>query len=207
LVAAGDVVIQLDRGAVWAWHPRDNEWSRLPDPPVELSQGIVVWTGEEVVILGSMSASGVPAEVSPTVGAAYDPTTEEWRELLSTSHTRAAAAAWTGEEVLVVDFDNTRSAATYDPAQDQWHELPDVPLPLREGIPSAHMVGQTPVVWSRDGAVTLVDGGWQPLPDAGGSNRPVAGAGVLWSVGLDTATSPPAMSLSAARPRVERQAE
>jgi hypothetical protein len=197
LVAAGDVVIQLDREAVWAWHPRDNEWSRLPDPPVALSQGIVVWTGEEVVILG----------LSAVEGAAYDPITEEWRELLNTSHTRAAAAVWTGEEVLVVGYDNTRSAATYDPAQDQWHELPDVPLPLREGIPSAHMVGQTPVVWSRDGAVTLVDGGWQPLPDAGGSNRPVAGAGVLWSVGLDTATSPPAMSLSAARPRVERQAE
>jgi hypothetical protein len=198
LVAAGDVVIQLDRGAVWAWHPRDNEWSRLPDPPVELSQGIVVWTGEEVVILG----------VSPTVGAAYDPNREEWRELPSTSHTRAAAAVWTGEEVLVVDFDNTRSAAVYDPAQDEWHELPDVPLPLREGIPSAHIVGETPVVWSPEGAVMLVDGGWQPLPDAGDLNHhPVAGGGVLWSVGLDTATSPPAMSLSAARPPAERQAE
>jgi hypothetical protein len=141
------------------------------------------------------------------VGAAYDPNTEEWRELGSTSHTRAAAAVWTGEEVLVVDFDNTRSAAAYDPAHDEWHELPDVPLPLREGIPSAHMVGETPVVWSYEGAVTLVDGGWQPLPDAGDSNFPVAGGGVLWSVGLDPATSPPAMSLSAARPLAERQAE
>jgi hypothetical protein len=207
LVAAGDVVIQLDRGAGWAWHPRDNEWSRLPDPPVELSQGIVVWTGEQVVVLGSASASGVSAGRSPTVGAAYDPNTEEWRELPSTSHTRAAAAVWTGEEVLVVDFDNTRTAAAYDPAQDEWHELPDLPLPLREGIPSAHLIGDTPVVWSREGAVMLVDGGWQPLPNAGNLNSPVAGGGVLWSVSLDTATSPPVMSLTAARLPAEREGE
>jgi hypothetical protein len=199
LVAAGDVVIQLDRGAGWAWHRRDNEWSRLPDLPVELSQGIVVWTGENVVVLGSVSTSGASAEVSPTVGAAYDPDTEEWRELPSTSHTRPAAAVWTGEEVLVVDFDNTRTAAAYDPVQDEWHELPDIPLPLREGLPSAHMIDETPVVWSREGAVMLVDGGWQPLRDTDDLNSPVAGGGVLWSVALDTATSPAAMSLSAAR--------
>lgn len=198
LVAAGDVVVQVDRGAAWAWHPGNDEWTPLPDPPVVLSQGVVVWTGEEVIVLGSSS----------TAGAAYDPDTERWRELPGTGHPRAAAATWTGREVLVVDFDNTRAAAVYDPTGDAWRQLPDVPLPLRENVPSVQMVGDTPVVWSRSGTVMLVDGEWHAIAGADDlAGAPVTGAGVLWSVAPDRTTSPAEMRLAAVQPAAEQQTE
>jgi hypothetical protein len=76
-----------------------------------------------------------------------------------------------------------------------------VPLPSQEGVPSLHMVGETPVIRSFAGAAVLLDGDWVPVPHAAdAAGTPVAGDGALWSLQLDTTTSPPTMAFSAFRP-------
>lgn len=183
---------QLDPGGGAAWDPTADSWSPLPDPPVVLERGTTVSTGEELVVFGLAGLQG-PA------GIAYDPVGEEWR-LLAKPEVRPAAAVWTGQDVLVVDFDNTRTAATYDPAEDEWHPLPDVPLPAQEGISSVHMVDDIPVLWSYPGAAALLDGEWYPLATPDTDPHVVACDGVLWVGGFARPASSQRMTLSSFQP-------
>lgn len=200
LVATGDEVIQLRPRSASAWDPVGDQWSPLPDPPIEIWQGAAVWTGDEILVLGTTSPSGYSGFPQPTEGAAYDPETRQWRTLPSTDLVRTATAAWTGSQVLVVDFDNTRTAAAYDPLDDEWRALPDVPLPTQEGISSVHMVDDVPLVWSFPGAAVLLDGDWYPLSIPDTAAHVIPGGDVLWVIGVDGASSPPAMTLSSFQP-------
>lgn len=145
--------------------------SWLSDAPVaERGGAAAVWTGAEYLVVGgdtaatdgitvsdgSMSAVdsisvGRDGEVvdDPSVRAdayALDPTDGAWRRLADAPFpVQQAAAVWTGEELVVVDWDR---AAVYAPLTDTWRRLPD----LERGV------GSWPVTAALDGLVVLTGG-------------------------------------------------
>ena len=121
-------------GSAAAYSPATGTWRRLADPPDEVRGApIAVWTGSEVVAFGGDVDSS-------THGAAYDPEADDWRTVaeapLGALISTFSHAVWTGDQVLVAGFLRTgdddegtvgRGAALFDPATDEWIELPEAP--------------------------------------------------------------------------------
>ena len=129
-----------------------------------------MWTGSEVVVFGA----AVGADASADVGAAYNPTTNHWRDIAATplSPREQMAYAWTGHELVVwggIGFGGGRQTrddgAAYDPATDSWRMLADAPLESRWGSTMA---------WIDD--LLVVAGGYGPSAPALSSEPPATGA-------------------------------
>jgi hypothetical protein len=190
-----------------AYNPATARWRALPDPPPDQSIGGgrvgTVWTGKEVILL---YATGAPI--------AYDPDADTWRRSARPptgfiSHAADPAPIWTGAEVLVWDgsniddtsgkwIDGGRGAA-YNPATDQWRQLPRSPLSNRTWSIQAWTGRQLLVIAGSCGGAGQIrceDGAaydpaantWTPIPAlAGGAIAPEAAAAwtgselVIWS--------------------------
>lgn len=136
---------QLADGA--AYDPRAEVWTLLPDAPLGARNApAVVWTGEEVVLWGGSSGSGGSRD-----GAAYNPETRSWRSIAEAPFASAGlpVGIWTGSEMIVLAGLNSRAVAVYDPIQDRWRTLPDLPGQLQ----APNTVG----VWADGEIVTVVD--------------------------------------------------
>jgi hypothetical protein len=111
-----------------AFDPAKNEWRKLPDPPTR--QGIVAWTGHELIGWGG----GCCGDVSDD-GSAYDPETNTWRMLAQSpvGGQQSPAGAWTGHELVILSGSSPDgkpvAGAAYDPASDTWRRIPSVPAP------------------------------------------------------------------------------
>jgi hypothetical protein len=116
-----------------------NKWSDLPSAPVAPRSGHVgVWTGAEVLFWGGAST---PSGDAAGDGVAYNPATRAWRRLPKApiAGTSGAEAVWTGTELIVwggyaqcCPIDSTIHdvhAAAYDPAENSWAKIADVPKP------------------------------------------------------------------------------
>lgn len=102
----------------------------------------IVWTGEEVLIMGGSNGPGLdPLSVS------YDPSGDEWRTLASPPgidagiNSALGQGIWTGSEVVFWQED-----LAYDPAADAWHEIAPSPLSDR-AIPAVVAVDGQVWVW------------------------------------------------------------
>lgn len=90
--------------AAAAYDPMTDRWSRLPDqPPGETANAFlptVVWTGREVLIVGSRGDVGT----ARLGGVALDVRSRKWRRLPPSPLTGRSlmAGAWTGSELLVL---------------------------------------------------------------------------------------------------------
>ena len=139
-----------------AYAPAANKWSNLPAAPVDPPAGhTAVWTGREILYWGGADQARDAEGPVRSSGVAYNPRDKTWRPLAASPlHARAQhEAIWTGREMIVwggieyaVNQDSTihhPSAAAYDPANDTWRRIADVPEP-----------------WSGDGgSVVMVE--WQ----------------------------------------------
>jgi hypothetical protein len=136
-----------------AFDPLSDHWRRLPDPPAR--QGIVVWTGREMIGWGGGCCGDAEAG-----GAAYNPATNTWRKLAPSplAAEQRPIGAWTGRELVLfvsgVDAADGKPsparyarAAAYNPTTDTWRRI--APLPETRGGANA--------VW--DGRELLVVGG------------------------------------------------
>lgn len=148
-------------GGAAAYSPATGAWRRLADPP-DAAKGapVAVWTGTELIAFG-----GDPDDT--THGAIYDPQEDQWRTVseaaLGNANSSASHAVWTGDRVLLVGFFREREdeaggaqgAALYDPATDDWTQLPDAPevLPyFRDAVWTGNelvLIGPEPASGSR----------------------------------------------------------
>lgn len=122
-----------------AWHAdgaafdlATGTWRELADSPLApRSEHVAVWTGQEVIVCcGRIEGAGTSA-------GAYNPETDQWREISAPPIGPAfAEAVWTGEEMLVFGgvgiggAPNLTAAAAYNPATDSWRRLADLPYGL-----------------------------------------------------------------------------
>jgi hypothetical protein len=75
-----------------AYDPRTNHWRRIPPAPIAVTEGVVRWTGHEMLVFGSLRTDfpaactlSSPARSQCTIadarGALYDPATDRWNAL------------------------------------------------------------------------------------------------------------------------------
>lgn len=121
-------------GGGWA-----DAWERVPDGPLSpRSQAVVVWTGNEVLVVGGddrpcppTADCAVPDSPPLGDGAAYDPLTREWRRIASPPIPFSGAeTAVVGDTVFFMvrgmpGRPEARSGfLAYAPGADSWLELP-----------------------------------------------------------------------------------
>ena len=160
---------QPDTNEGAAYDPDTNAWRPLPKsglPPMELAAA--AWTGREMIALGS-AVGGQTGQNGPDVGAAYNPTTNQWRPIATTplAEREQMSSTWTGHELIVwggLSFSGFRhtlaDGAAYDPATDTWRMLATSPLGSRLGAS---------MTTTGDGLVVVV-GGNGPSTAANASN-------------------------------------
>ncbi|WP_205472068.1 hypothetical protein [Nocardioides sp. SYSU D00038] len=154
-------------------------WERGADGPLSARHSpLVVWTGEEVVVLGGHSGVPCPPNADCAVpddweqgGAAWDPATDRWRAVTTLSPTQVDAttphAVVDGEVMLQV---RPREWWMTGGNVKAWGRLPRAPLPTH-ALPTVHD-GEVAVV-ADDGRVMTftLAAGWRILPDDPGTPR------------------------------------
>lgn len=140
-----------NRGA--AFDPDANEWRPIPSGPLTGRSGhLAVWTDDELIIWGG-SLTDFNRERYDGEGAAFDPETDEWRQLSPAPLPAGydAMGAWTGTEVIVMvspmgieedDYPKFAHAATYDPSSDSWRELERPPFVTNVSPPAPLLDGE-----------------------------------------------------------------
>ncbi len=152
-----------------AFSPATNHWRQLPIN-AGVSDGIVVWTGREMIGWGG----GCCGDAS-SAGAAYNPATNTRRKLPRSPLPPAQRpiGAWTGRELIIlvtgIDPDGKpypasfARAAAYNPTTNTWRRIAPLPAPR----------GGATVVW--DGHDVLVVGGTGPRGTRAGAVLPRVG--------------------------------
>lgn len=100
---------------------------------------VVVWTGEEAIVVGGGNGSPCPPNADCTApdtmardGAAYDPESDTWRPIADAP---VPVGYWFRPVVvgdLVVLFDGNRRWFAYDVADDTWSRLPAPPVQVAD---------------------------------------------------------------------------
>jgi len=123
-----------------AYDPDGDVWRRITDAPLGLNSADGMWTGREVLVFGSLLGSGNIADTRTSVGAAYDPATDRWRELApSKLSPQATSAVWAGDRMVAWDYE-VRSQ-WYDPTSDTWSAPVEMPLDFDECYPDSVVAG------------------------------------------------------------------
>ncbi|HEY5874683.1 MAG TPA: hypothetical protein VIT64_05255, partial [Ilumatobacteraceae bacterium] len=110
--------LELADGA--AYDPDTDTWRVIAEAPLSARRVRSVWTGSEMIVqAGSSGGDRVTGngEFAHADGAAYDPATDTWRQLISGAAHPGNVPVWTGRFVLVFA---KGGAAVYDVAADRW---------------------------------------------------------------------------------------
>jgi hypothetical protein len=124
-----------------AYAPAADTWRQIADAPIGLNLASGLWTGREMVVFGSLLDHRNRAETDTSVGAAYDPATDAWRELPPSGLSpQATSADWVGGRMVAWDYGAEWQA--YDPRTDRWTTPQRMPLEPSECYPVSVVVGE-----------------------------------------------------------------
>ncbi len=164
-----------------AYDPSTDTWREIADAPI-VSAGSppAVWTGSEMIVMAGFNSGAA---------AAYDPSSNAWRTITPPPGRPTAPdpqMVWMGSALMTkLDYPMSSAGAsgfyTYDPAQDEWSQLPDADF--GPGWASLLVASDTEVIAiaQSPGAVTQAfdpaAGSWRAVaeapPDAGGYSSAV----------------------------------
>jgi hypothetical protein len=145
-----------------AYEPEADVWRSIAEAPIGLNLVSAAWTGDEVLVFGSLLNDRNIAETPNSVGAAYDPETDTWRELPpSDLSPQATSAVFAGDRLIAWDYEVR--AQEYDPTTDTWTPPDDMPMEFSECYPDSVVARDVVFAWFCGQAATLdVDAGsWQ----------------------------------------------
>lgn len=123
-----------------AYNPGTDSWRWLAPSPLRGGVGFVgAWTGDEWLLVEA-NKPGEPQAPSG-MGAAYNPTTDTWREIADAPLRPGfgATATWTGSTLVLIRFSSHEPSggAQYDPQADTWMPIPGNPGLGLQGYPFA----------------------------------------------------------------------
>ena len=145
-----------------AYDPATDSWRPLPEAPLGLNLVSGVWTGEEMIVFGSLLDDRNWADTRTSVGAAYDPIADSWRKLpASDLSPQATSATWSHGRLLAWDYE-VRSQV-YDPETDSWSPATQMPLEFSECYPDSAVVGDKTFAFFCGQAALYENGGWRDL--------------------------------------------
>lgn len=159
-----------------AWSPTTG-WRTIAESPLsQRTSAMAVPAGDRLIVWGGMPVErDAGADVWPD-GAIYDPATDAWTPIPSTTATGTpltaddGVAVWTGTELLVWASEGLGSrAAAYDPATGTWRTTTPSPLTLRSHVAGA-WTGTELIVWG--GISHDADGAFAGNPDDGAAYDP-----------------------------------
>jgi N-acetylneuraminic acid mutarotase len=136
----------------WSYHLNSDEWRPMSetDQPSTRVVATSIWTGREMVIWGGDAYGGTnPLDT----GARYDPHTDHWRPMSTTSAPSARtspSAVWTGRRMMVWGGSNRgllNTGGLYDPKTDTWTATALLDAPTGRGGFSAVWSGQHVLIW------------------------------------------------------------
>lgn len=159
-----------------AYDPDRGDWRHLPEAPITITQGGGIWTGAQLIVYGARLDGNNRSTTATSVGAAYDPASDDWQELPpSELSPQAASIAWTGQVLVAWDYE--LAAGAYDPAAATWTGLPDLPLAFQECYPDSAVLEDGRVFAWYCGQAALLDpeaGRWEEIetPITSHSGRP-----------------------------------
>ncbi len=203
-------------------------WAEIPEAPGPMRcAATVLWTGDELIVVGGHASAGPPSPGDRLDdGIAYDPTTDQWRQLPSAPGPARAGAVggWVDGHVVIygghtdsddaAGFDYFDDGAVYDPATDEWREMAESPLPPLSGLEGISvddelvvLGGQGPDAAEQEPSTAVaaydpVGDEWSTLTDIPFAHTSLVGAwtgDVLYVLG----GGPPAPSLDADEPAEE----
>ena len=146
-----------------AYDPTSDTWRRLPDAPIgelEVLNPQVVWTGEELVLLGGQYPG-------PWLAAAvYDPDRDQWRQLADPPYDGILRSpVWTGTSVLAMAYEQGAGGVRrvmvvrYDVDTDTWTTVRDddyvALIPAIDADGSVHSVLAVP--WATGAPLDVLD--------------------------------------------------
>jgi hypothetical protein len=127
-----------ERGA--AYDPSTDTWRTIAKAPLGLNLASGMWTGREMLVLGSLVSGKNRAYTPTSVGASYDPATDSWRELPpSALSPQATSAVWVGDRMLAWDYEV--HSQVYDPGPNRWSDPVKMPLVFNECYPDSVVTG------------------------------------------------------------------
>jgi hypothetical protein len=119
-----------------AYHPGSDSWRPIPDAPIGLNSASGMWTGGEMLVFGSLLDGRNIADTPTSVGAAFDPSTNQWREMATSQLSpQATSAVWAGGRMVAWDYE-VRSQE-YDPVTNEWTDPLRMPLEFSECYPES----------------------------------------------------------------------
>ncbi len=122
-----------------AYNPSSDEWRRIADAPVGLNHMSGLWTGREMLVFGSLLDNRNHADTRTSVGAAYDPASDKWRELPpSELSPQATSAVWVGDRMVAWDYEV--HSQEFDPNSNTWSKAVKMPLDFSECYPDSVVV-------------------------------------------------------------------
>lgn len=162
----------------------NNAWQVMSNPPVEGRVGhVAVWTGDELIIWGG-HAGGTGQRPTNRLqdGAAYDPTADTWRTIVTPTLSGGPgyASVWTGSEMIVIGGNDghisfaengLHEAGAYNPATDTWRTIE---MPIDLVVADALWTGEEVIVYGIQGYLGPLMGAaydprsdqWRDLPPA-----------------------------------------
>ena len=148
------------------------QWQLIdPGPLATRGEPNSVWTGTEVLVVGGLIIDQYQALSD---GAAFDPSTGEWRPIPPRPVSgRVMHAVWTGEELITfgtegISLEPITTGAAFNPATGQWRNV-SLP-PSSEVMQDVVWTGQRVLAWQAGGSASpgaLYDpmtDRWTPIP-------------------------------------------
>jgi hypothetical protein len=122
-----------------AYDPATNSWRRIADAPIGLNLASGVWTGEQMLVFGSLLNGWNGATTRASIGASYDPAANRWRRLPpSRLSPQATSAVMAGNRMLAWDYE--QRSQTYRPERQRWDR------PIAVGLTDAECYPQSAVL-------------------------------------------------------------
>lgn len=136
-----------------AYTPATDTWRLLSSTAApSLRRGeSAVWTGKAMIVWGGAS---MPDSTALRDGSAYDPGTDHWSPIDTTTAPSARGAhmaVWSGTEMIVWGGgDNNgllQDGASYDPVSDRWHTINAAGAPTPRTGANVVWTGAEMIVW------------------------------------------------------------
>src|SRR5439155_961132 len=140
----GLAFVQLGDGA--SYDPAIDAWTSISsvNAPSGRNNFTAVWTGTEMIVWGGSETGSNTGRVN--TGGRYDPSTDTWTPIASTTARYGHTVVWTGTEMVV--FGGTAAGgAHYNLASDSWTPTSSVGIPVNRGGHSAVWSGTEMLVW------------------------------------------------------------
>jgi len=155
-----------------AYNPTTNRWWHIANAPILMTDGNGVWTGQHLIIVGTVPDVVQSSETPSAAAQSYDPAADRWQVLPGPGllPQGATTAFWTGSRLIAMNYQ--LDARAFDLTTRMWTDLPKLPFPARECYPTSTSAPDPPILFYCGATVQPTGTGWRQLPEGPRGRKP-----------------------------------